>query len=419
MKNYKVAKEWKDLPVGSIIRIDEKQAEAAGDSLVEFTREMALAEAVWVADREQDMVKDATAATAPKGTEVRKPKKSEIRTLFGAVQKLISGESKEITLRTSAYGKALADAEEKAPTGLNESTDDSGGFLVTHELADNIYGVAMQGSVLIPRVEVLPVGPNANGMKIPYVDNSGAISRTATPRGYWIAEGGQKYASKITFGQHDMGLGKLIMYIPITDELLEDRMGLQAWVLGNLRAKMGWMVDDAMWNLSTGTSGMMGILDAASAAFRTAPVAHANPYTPAIVNALISGVCPSLRGGAEWFTGNASWAAIAGTAGGVGPGVTLSTVPLVDVQLKRLGGYPVNVVEQLGAFGSGQVVFGNWREGYKLIQKGDIKLDISKDVRFDFDETVLRMVLRIAGCPVVREMTLPDASQVAAFSTTS
>jgi len=72
-----------------------------------------------------------------------------------------------------------------------------------------------------------------------------------------------------------------------------------------------------------------------------------------------------------------------------------------------------------GGAQNGSVLFGNFGLGYAVAKKGEIKLDISKDIRFDYDETILRCVLRIAGAPTVRKQTLPDSTVVSAFATTN
>ena len=399
---YKLIQEWLngDIKVvkDSILELDEATAKELVEKGIaeEYKPELEKKE---IEDKVKKEIKMSEVKVEVVKNEVK------YKDMHSVVQGLLNKEMQEVTI--------------KAPTGINETTAADGGNLVYHELADQIYGFAMQGAIIEPKCEKIPVGPNANGKKLPYLDNSGAISRTATPRGYWVAEGGQKTATKIAWGQHDLSLGKLIMYVPLTDEILEDSAGLQSYVVNQIKGKMAWMVDDAILNLATATSGMIGVFDAAGDNFRVQGATHADPYTGDLVYQIISGIMPTLQGGSEWYMSNSTWQHICGDLGG---GTTVSTVPLVDVKGKVLAGYPVNVMEQMAAFGgatNGSILLGNFRDGYKLVTKGEIKMDISKDIRFDYDETVLRFVLRIAGAPVLREQTLPDSTVVAAFSTTA
>ena len=397
-------KDHDELDVGSVVEVSDEVAKTLidGEQAEEYSEKVEKKEIELEIKEVLDIDEDEEIAEDDAKIEVKKAS-TKFENLIDAVKALKSGKIKELTC--------------KAATGLNETTAADGGNLVDTPLLNKVFDFAMQGAVIAPKCQKFTVGPNANGAKLTYLDNGGAIGQTALPRGYWISEAAQKTASKFAYGQHDLTLGKLIYYIPITDELMQDVPTLESWIMTQLNGKAAWDVDNAILNLSVATSGMMGILDVGSANFITTPVAHAAPWTAAIVYSVVSGVMPSLRGGSEWYMGNSSWSNIAQALGG---GTTTSTVPLVaDVKMQTLAGYKVNVMEQMGAFGAGQVVFGNFAAGYVLADKGSMKVDISKDIRFDYDETVLRIVYRVLGAPVVREQTLPDATVVAAFATTS
>jgi len=317
-----------------------------------------------------------------------------------AVKKVIDGELSSLVV--------------KAPSGINESTDADGGYLVTQPVADKLFGAAFSGAVIYPKCAKLPVPDKANGLKVSYLAHN-TVTRTSTPRGYWLSEGGQKTATKFTFGSHTLNLGKLVFYVPMTDEIMEDAPLLEQYVISQVKGRIGWMLDDAILNLSTATSGMMGIFDAGSVAFLATPAASAS--TAAYLVSLYSGVMPSLRGSAEWYMSNARWQTLIAA---VGAGTTASPMPIVDVAGKTILGRPVNVMEQMAATGSaGDILFGDFANGYAVLEKGELEISMSKDVRFEYDETVLRFVLRVAGAPVIAKVTLPDGSVVGAFSTHS
>ena len=401
----KLMSEVKGLKAGSVVECED----AEGQTLIDAKSAQKWDETAEKADLIQSEVRAMTKeieskeATVPvtkeAKIEVRDNPKGEIKSLGELFQKIAT--------------KEIAQYEIKAPTGINETTTTEGGFLVTHGITDKIYGVAIGGSIIYDKCEKVPVGDKMNGMKIPYMNASN--TRTSTPRGYWVAEGGQKTATKFTFGQWDADLGKLIFYVPLTDEIMQDRAGLEAWVMGMIRGKLGWMLDDAILNLAAATSGMVGVFDATANAFKTTPVGTAS--TGAYLNQLTSGVMPSLRGGAEWYMSNARWQTLVAA---IGTGTTVSTQPILNLSQNTINGQKVNVMEQMAASGSaGDILYGNFPVGYVCLQKGGIQVDISKDIRFDYDETVLRFVLRVAGRPVIATQTPPDNVPVAAFSTHS
>ena len=74
---------------------------------------------------------------------------------------------------------------------------------------------------------------------------------------------------------------------------------------------------------------------------------------------------------------------------------------LNDAPYGRLMGLPAIAIEQAASLGTvGDIIFGNFRNGYILAEKGGIKADMSIHVRFLYDESVFRFVLRIDGQPI-------------------
>jgi HK97 family phage major capsid protein len=64
-------------------------------------------------------------------------------------------------------------------------------------------------------------------------------------------------------------------------------------------------------------------------------------------------------------------------------------------------GRPVIPIEQCQALGTaGDIILGDFSNGYLLAEKGGIKTDMSIHVKFDYDESVFRFVLRVDGQPV-------------------
>jgi HK97 family phage major capsid protein len=74
---------------------------------------------------------------------------------------------------------------------------------------------------------------------------------------------------------------------------------------------------------------------------------------------------------------------------------------LSDAPYGRLLGLPAIAIEQAAALGTvGDIILGNFNKGYILAEKGGIKSDMSVHVRFIYDESVFRFILRIDGQPV-------------------
>jgi len=320
------------------------------------------------------------------------------------IKGLVSGELKEITL--------------KAPSGQDE-TDAADGLNLVYQGMDTLRGALMLGSVVYPKCQkITSFGPNEYGRFIPYRDES-TVNTTSAPRTYAPGEGVSKTPVKMAFGKHDLKLGTDTCVVYLTEEILADVGYIEQYVVNGMKGKLGWMAD---YNIlkgtyAAGTQGCIGVFSGGSANFYVEPVAHAATYTGNIINQIISGVDPRLRGGAEWYMSNNMHATLMGQ---LGQGTTVSTQPLFSDNGKVLAGYPVNVMTQMAAFGAaGDVLFGNFAEGYCVAQKGDIILSRSTDYAFLTDEVVLRATLRYMGAPTYRRYAGIDAVNVCAFSSTS
>jgi HK97 family phage major capsid protein len=77
----------------------------------------------------------------------------------------------------------------------------------------------------------------------------------------------------------------------------------------------------------------------------------------------------------------------------------------------RLLGLPLVICEQASDLGTiGDLVLANLRDGYILAEKGGIQSDVSIHVRFIYDESVWRWVVRLDGQPVRASALTPYKS---------
>lgn len=72
-----------------------------------------------------------------------------------------------------------------------------------------------------------------------------------------------------------------------------------------------------------------------------------------------------------------------------------------EVPYGRLMGLPAMAIEQCSTLGTaGDIILANFQNGYVLAEKGGIQADMSIHVRFVYDESCFRFVLRVDGQPV-------------------
>jgi HK97 family phage major capsid protein len=68
----------------------------------------------------------------------------------------------------------------------------------------------------------------------------------------------------------------------------------------------------------------------------------------------------------------------------------------------------VIVIEQAASVGTlGDVILADFANGYVLAEKGGIAADMSIHVRFEYDESCFRFVMRVDGQPVLANAITP------------
>ena len=73
---------------------------------------------------------------------------------------------------------------------------------------------------------------------------------------------------------------------------------------------------------------------------------------------------------------------------------------LSDSPYGRIMGLPAYAIEQAATLGDqGDLILANFKDGYIMAEKGGLRQDMSIHVRFQYDESCLRFVLRMDGQP--------------------
>jgi HK97 family phage major capsid protein len=113
---------------------------------------------------------------------------------------------------------------------------------------------------------------------------------------------------------------------------------------------------------------------------------------------------------AEWFINQGVWPQLATMSLAVGTGgipVFMPANQLAGQPNATLFGRPIIPLEQCAALGTvGDIIFADF-QGYILATKGGIAADVSIHVRFLYDESVFRFVMRVDGQPVRASVLTP------------
>ena len=292
-----------------------------------------------------------------------------------------------------------------AATGLGESVPSDGGFLIQQDFATTLLQDVYETGILASRCRRQPISGNSNGIKIPGVDEtSRASTRYGGILGYWEDEAAEKTASKPKFRRIELSLKKLIGLCYATDELMADAAALEAFIRASFAGEFGFLLDDAIIN-GTGAGQPLGILNAGCLVSVTAETGQkaATLVTENIIK-MYARRFASQTGNYVWLYNQAIEPQLFTMSLSVGTGGAPVFMPpggLSGAPYGTILGRPALAIEQAAALGTvGDIILANLQNGYILAEKGGIQSDMSIHVRFVYDESVFRFVMRVDGQPI-------------------
>ena len=210
--------------------------------------------------------------------------------------------------------------------------------------------------------------------------------------------------SKPKFRQLELSLKKLIGLCYSTDEMLQDASVLNTVIPLAFASEFGFRIDDGILN-GTGAGQPLGMLN--SGALVTVSK-QAGQAAGTIVGENVTDMYSRLFAGSEntacWLANKNCLTQLMGISISVGTGgvpIWLPANAAAGRPQQTLLGLPLMFIEQAASVGTiGDLILADLPGGYVLAEKGGMQADVSIHVRFVYDESVFRFVLRIDGQPV-------------------
>lgn len=302
--------------------------------------------------------------------------------------------------------RAIAERENRA-SGLNESVPSDGGFLVAKDHSNTLIEKLHNSSELLQRVSKMSISSNANGIKIPGVDESSRAdgSRWGGIRAYWPDEAAEITSSKPKFNQIELNLNKLGGLVYLTEEMMADSSIMESFVSDKFVQEFQFKLQDAIMN-GDGAGKPLGFLHANNPSKVT--VAKEGSQTATTINyqnviKMYSRMIPSSLGNAVWLANINIFPQLAQLSLSVGTGGSALWVPAGGASgqpYQTLMGLPIIYVEQAATLGSeGDLSLVDLSQ-YVFVDKGGIKTASSMHVKFIYDEMALRFTWRVDGQPM-------------------
>jgi HK97 family phage major capsid protein len=299
-----------------------------------------------------------------------------------------------------------------AAAGLNEGVPSEGGFLIQQDFSTSLLTSAFQTGILASKCMRIQISGNSNSIKLPAYDETSRVStRFGGVQGFWMSEAAEKTASKPKFRVCELSLKKLIGLCYASDEVLQDASVLNTVIPQAFSSEFGFLLDDAILN-GTGAGMPLGILNAGSLISVAAETGQkAATVVAENVFKMHARLLASGDANSCWLVNRNVLPQLYGMALSVGTGGVPIYLPANSVAgqpYNTLFGRPVIVCEQCPTLGTiGDIVLADLAGGYVLAEKGGIQADMSIHVRFVYDESCFRFVLRVDGQPVLASAITP------------
>jgi len=291
-----------------------------------------------------------------------------------------------------------------AASGLNETIPSDGGFLIQQDFTIKLYEDLFQNGLIAGQCEKIPISANSNGMVVNGFDETSRASSTAGGIIiYHATEAEEKTASKPKFRRVELSLKKMIGLCYLTDELMMDAPAMESRVSNAFTKAFDFQVQDDIIN-GTGAGMALGILNAGCLVSVSAEAGQAadTVVTENIVN-MYSRRFAAQTGNYAWYYNQDIEPQLFTMSLSVGTGGIPVYMPpggLSGKPYAQIMGLPAYAIEQCATLGDeGDIILANFRDGYLMAEKGGLRQDMSIHVRFIYDESVLRFVLRMDGQP--------------------
>jgi HK97 family phage major capsid protein len=325
------------------------------------------------------------------------------------------GEFLQAVAYSAMPGKSADPRLYAAISGASTSVPADGGHLVRTDWSTMLLDKAQEASVLAPRCTSIEVGEGADGVELPYVDETSRAtgSRWGGVRVYRAAEADSVTATKPKVGRKEIRLEDLKALFYATDRSLRDATALESLASKAFASEFAFKIDDEIVR-GTGVGEVQGIIAAASlSGAPTVSVAKetgqaADTFLQANVSKMWARLHPRHKGNAVWLVNHE-----------LGPQLDVLSIPAGTAALEprfvsygpdgvlRIKGKPVIEVEQCSAIGDqGDVILADLSQ-MLLVKKGGIQAASSMHVRFIFDEMTFRWTYRINGMPAWRSAVTP------------
>ena len=297
-------------------------------------------------------------------------------------------------------------------TGLGTAIPSEGGWLIQTDFSTALLDRMNKTAVLAPKCWHVPIGANADGLEMPTIDETSRAtgSRWGGVQVYRRAEADTVTAKKPKFGSFELRLEDLMGLCYTTNRQLKDAPSTGTIISRAFEEEFSFVLDNEIVR-GTGVGECLGILN--SAALVTVLKETNQPAD----TVLIENITKMFSRMPARYRKNAFWAInqeietqlfTMGLVIGMGgspvflPGGSISGEPYGSLFAR-----PIIPIEQASALGDvGDILFLNLDQ-YCIIEKDGMEATQSIHVRFVYDESCFKFIVRNNGAPLWKKALTP------------
>lgn len=298
-----------------------------------------------------------------------------------------------------------------AGSGANTGVPSEAGFLVRRDFSTVLLDLAIQQSILAPLCLTIPIGAGADGIDLPYIDETSEAdgSEYGGVVVYWRGEADTVAAKMPKFELHDLRLTELMGLAYATNRALRDATSLEAIFTAAFTSVMASKLDNAIYR-ADGVGKPLGMIH--STGPRVSQAARDGQLADTIVDGNISDMWMRVHTDSKprgfWVYNSEATPQLdsmyvpAGTGG-----IPTRVVDYAPDGTYRIKGRPAREFKFCSALGDeGDIAFID-PSRYVLISKGGIEAAQSMHVRFIYGENTYRWLYPTNGRPAWRTAKTP------------
>ncbi len=283
-------------------------------------------------------------------------------------------------------------------TGYQEEAQDSmGGFATPPEYSKNLLEKVWTSGEIMSRCTKMAIG--GKSIEIPAVAETSRAdgSRQGGIRGYWTDELAQMSLSNATFEMVELKPEKLTVFTYASSEVLEDSVfNLGNWLLQGQSKETVFKIEDAIY-AGTGVKQPLGVLNAAATVSVTRSSAGVIVWRD--VYGMYSRLHPESVKNAVWLVSPAIFGQLTTMCDAASRVIWLPSGNIAGSPFGTLYGIPVVPTEHVKNLNTaGDLALCDFSQ-YLLATRGTARQETSIHLKFDYDITAFRTIIRVDGQP--------------------